>query len=409
MGTAPAARSTLPGTPRRSREGNGAGMSRTIETAGIGLAKVRLDDRSFALNGDPQSDRSRWLVDGLRRVMIERDYHERSKPGPDVQVVLHHIDPDAARPYRRKSAPTFVVAIADVGERPADVLRAGYPLLVRALANLCVMVSGRGSAIAAHFVTLEQGTYTVEHEGDDNAFFATLFERIEPLASSRLVIANEFVPDLREELWRGDEQTEQIRRAGEILDTLDLLPAAFPIEEILPPRDLRHVKLLYGIGGLSYGNVSARHTADGALGPEFWMSASGVDKSALTDVGRHVLLVKGYDADRDAMILSVPPSVKPNRVSVDAIEHWMIYREHPQVGAILHVHAWMEGISSTHINYPCGTVELAGAVAELVRQAPDPGHAVVGQRNHGLTITGESLDEILSRIEGKLVRNVPMD
>ena len=39
------------------------------------------------------------------------------------------------------------------------------------------------------------------------------------------------------------------------LGALDLLPAAFPIEEILSERDLRHVKLLYGIGGLSYGNV----------------------------------------------------------------------------------------------------------------------------------------------------------
>ena len=54
-------------------------------------------------------------------------------------------------------------------------------------------------------------------------------------------------------------------------------------------------------------------------------------------------------------------------------------------------------------------MELAGAVAQLVREAPDPGHSVVGQRNHGLTITGESLDEILDRIDGKLVRNVPMD
>jgi ribulose-5-phosphate 4-epimerase/fuculose-1-phosphate aldolase len=121
------------------------------------------------------------------------------------------------------------------------------------------------------------------------------------------------------------------------------------------------------------------------------------------------LLVRGYDRDRDCMILSVPPDVKPNRVSVDAIEHWMIYREHPEVGAILHVHAWMDGISSTEINYPCGTVELAGAVAGLVRESPDPAHAVVGQRNHGLTITGTSLDEIFERIDGKIVRNVPMD
>jgi hypothetical protein len=34
---------------------------------------------------------------------------------------------------------------------------------------------------------------------------------------------------------------------------------------------------------------------------------------------------------------------------------------------------------------------------------------VVGQRNHGLTITGHSLDEIFERIDGRIVRKVPMD
>jgi ribulose-5-phosphate 4-epimerase/fuculose-1-phosphate aldolase len=389
-------------------------MSRTdAAPASVGLVdRGAVKERTFAWSGAHLHARMAWFVDGLRRAMVERGYDERDAPGPEVQVVLHHLDPDNARPYRRKSAPTFVVALAHVGTPPDDVLRAGYPLLVRGLANLCVIVSDRpDGGVVAQFVTLEQGTYAIEHAGDDEAFFATVFERIEPLASSRLVIANEFRTDLPAALREGDEQTRQIRRAGERLDALDLLPAAFPIEEILSERDLRHVKLLYGIGGLSYGNVSARRQPpiESNLGPEFWMSASGVDKGALVEVGRHVLLVRGYDADRDCMILSVPPDVKPNRVSVDAIEHWMIYREHPEVGAILHVHAWMDGISSTEINYPCGTVELAGAVADLVRHSPDPARAVVGQRNHGLTITGPSLDEIFERIDGKIVRNVPMD
>jgi len=87
----------------------------------------------------------------------------------------------------------------------------------------------------------------------------------------------------------------------------------------------------------------------------------------------------------------------------------MIYREHPEVNAILHVHAWIEGTVATEISYPCGTVELAESVAELVRDAPDPSRAVVGQRNHGLTITGHSLDEIFARIDGRIVRKVPMD
>jgi len=325
--------------------------------------------------------------------------------------VLHLLDTGNPRPYRRKNAPTFVVALGYLPEPPDDLLRTGYPFLVRGLANLAVLLSDGPSGPVASFVTLEQGTYRVEHQGDDDKFFAAVLERVEPLATSRLVIANEFVPDLPPELWNGDAQTAQIARAGERLAALDLLPAAFPIEEILSPRDLRHVKLLYGIGGLSYGNVSARRQppTESGFGPEFWMSASGVDKSNLREIGRDVLLVKGYAPERDTMILSIPPDVKPNRVSVDAIEHWMIYREHPDVGAILHVHAWIEGTVATEINFPCGTVELATSVADLVRQAPDPSRAVVGQKNHGLTITGHSLDEIFERIDGKIVRAVPMD
>ena len=67
-----------------------------------------------------------------------------------------------------------------------------------------------------------------------------------------------------------------------------------------------------------------------------------------------------------------------------------------------------EGIAATDINYPCGTAELAGAVAELLAAEPDPAHAVIGLRNHGITATGESLTEILDRIEPRLLRQVPM-
>ena len=104
----------------------------------------------------------------------------------------------------------------------------------------------------------------------------------------------------------------------------------------------------------------------------------------------------------------MPPDVEPRRVSVDAIEHWKIYQENPHVNAVLHVHAWIEGIPATDINYPCGTQELAESVAELLAAEPDPGHAVIGLRNHGITATGETLAEILDRIEPRVLRQVPM-
>jgi hypothetical protein len=217
------------------------------------------------------------------------------------------------------------------------------------------------------------------------------------------VIDNEFRRDLEPELWQGDDLTRELAAAGRRLGRLGLLPAPFPVEELVSERDLRQIKRLYAIGGLSYGNLSARK--DGA---RFWMSASGVDKSQLEEPGRDILLVSGFDAAARTIILSVPPGVEPRRVSVDAIEHWMIYQQNPAVGAILHVHAWIDGIDATDINYPCGTAELASSVASLIAAQPEPANTVVGLRNHGITATGENLGEILDRIEPHLLRHVPM-
>ncbi len=318
----------------------------------------------------------------------------------DAGLVLNLIDADAPKPFRRKSRGTFVAALYTQSEQPEDGLRQSYPLLVRALANVVLCyVPSRGVS----FTTMERGHYSVEENGNGVTLAQAVAERLLPLARSRLVIENEFRTDLEPELWSGDELTEEIGEAGRRLDQLGLLPAPFPIEELLDERDLRHVARLYGIGGLSYGNLSARKDEE-----RFWMSASGVDKSQLDEAGRDILLVSGYDPENARMILTVPPNVEPRRVSVDAIEHWTIYQRHPDVDAILHVHAWMDGIAATDINYPCGTAELAEAVAALLAAEPDPSHAVIGLRNHGITATGESLGEILDRIEPSLLRQVPM-
>lgn len=369
-------------------------------------APVEPAHASFAIHGKPHSPRQRWLVEGLRQAMLAHGHPEDPEPNGDTTVVINVVDHDHPRPYRRKASPTFVLAVVEAPAVPEKIVHAAYPYLVRALSNLCLYAVPEGDRLAAHFITLEQGVYrsTIDPTVDEDAYFAELYSRVAPLALSRLVIDNQFDPDLEEALWDGDATTRQITDAGKRLEALDLLPAPFPLQDMLSEKDFRHVMRLYGIGGLSYGNVSSRHDAE-----RFWMSASGVDKSDMRVVGEHIQMVKGFDAEQRVIRLSVPPRVKsPRRVSVDAIEHWMIYREHPEVGAILHVHAWMPGISSTEINYPCGTIELARSVASLVRESPEPGRAVVGQKNHGLTITGRDLGEIFDRIGGQIVNQVPM-
>jgi ribulose-5-phosphate 4-epimerase/fuculose-1-phosphate aldolase len=356
---------------------------------------------NFATAGHPRTPKQIWFADGLRRVLLAHGLVETS-PDQAPRVVLHFVDLEALRPFRRRAQATFVVSVIEGPLPTGEVLPALYPLLVRTLSNMVLYLLPEGSEARAYVVTLEQGYFAVDGT-DDQAFFGRIFDRMYPLASAQLVISNEFHPDLEEVLWEGDELTAALAEAGQRLDALNLLPAAFPLEELLSPRDLEHVRRLFGIGGLSYGNLSVRKDAR-----RYWMSASGVNKGAMRVVGRDMLMVKGYDPERNLILLSVPPGIEPRRVSVDAIEHWMIYTAHPGVGAIIHVHSWMEGVTSTQVQYPCGTLQLAQAVAELVRDSPDPHRAVIGLRNHGLTITGPSLADILGRVEGRLLVRVPM-
>ena len=368
-------------SPRR----DGAGPSRNGQATA-----------SFAVVGRLATGSLERFVPLLRNALGRSGLSETSEANA-ADLVINVVDADDPKPFRRRSRGTFVVGLY---ERESHSLAEDYPMLVRALANIALCyVPGEG----AWFTTMERGHYGDTAEAGEEALADAVVQRLLPLARSRLVIDNEFVTDLEPDLWRGDEVTEEVIAAGARLGDLDLLPSPFPIEDLLNERELRHVKRLYGIGGLSYGNLSQRKDAR-----RFWMSASGVDKSKLEVPGRDILLVSNYDHDNGRIVLSVPPDVEPRRVSVDAIEHWMIYQAHPGVGAILHVHAWMEGIPATDVNYPCGTEELAVSVAELLAAEPNPDEAVIGLRNHGITVTGPGLMAILDRIEPRILRQVPM-
>src|SRR5438128_7715231 len=128
------------------------------------LTRAGSAERTFARNDLRTSAVLERFVGRLTRAMSDAGYSQLDRPGPSTNVVLHSIDAGAPRPYRRKAAPTFVIAIAELAELPDDrveLLRIGYPLLVRALANLCVMVSDSADGLVVRFVTLEQGVYGV--------------------------------------------------------------------------------------------------------------------------------------------------------------------------------------------------------------------------------------------------------
>ncbi len=357
----------------------------------------------FTFSGTFSEAPFEWYSSGVREILT-REGHEFTSQPEEASLVFNFVHPNRPKIFRRHAQAVYVVTVSTFSPPFGGPMEKGYPMLVRCLSNLLIGLVDEGEAnLTSHFVTPEQGHYTTSGALEETEYFQEVYRRVRPLATSRLVVNNVYETDLPEELWEGDEITEAISRAGARLDALNLLPTPFPMQKYLSEREQRHLKKLYGIGGLSYGNLSARLDQD-----RFWMSASGVDKSRLKEIGRDILLVKDYDPENSAMILSVPPEVEPRRVSVDAVEHWMIYQEHPDVGAILHVHAWMDGVPSTQVNYPCGTQELGTAVADIVRAAPEPEKAVVGLKNHGLTIVGESMDEIFERVGGKLYQPVPM-
>lgn len=360
---------------------------------------------TFTITGIERSPFLVWFTEGLKRKFSSEGYEYYKDPVDHIRLVFNVINKDKPRPFRRKAQATFVVSIVEEYEKQENTIQAAYPYLVRSLANHVLYILHGKEKTDIYFVTPEQGFYSMSCRLGENEepFFQKVYDRLEPIASAQLVIDNDFVDDLDEQLWNGNETTKRISLSGKKLDEMNLLPAPFPLEEYLTERDMRQLKKLYGIGGLSYGNLSSRHDHS-----SFWMSASGVNKANMSVIGQDILHIKGFNSEKNTMEISIPPRIAPKRASVDAIEHWMIYKEHPKVGAIVHIHAWMDGVKATEINYPCGTLQLAETVADLVRNSDDPSRAIIGLKNHGLTITGHDLDDIFERIEGQVVPQVPM-
>ncbi len=402
----------------RANTGGSLGVVTELTAQSI-LTNAGSTDRTFARNDLRTSAVLERFVGGLTDSLQHAGYTQLDAPGPSTNVVLHSIDADAPRPYRRKAAPTFVIAIAELDTIPEDrveLLRVGYPLLVRALANLCVMVSDGADGLVVRFVTLEQGVYGVGPGLADDDLAAP---RVRPHRTARGVATRDR-QRLRHRSSRAPPERRRADRAdAPRRDARSTRSTSCPRRSRSRRYSDRAISVTSSCSTASAASrtatSSARYLGDELHGvpdpdgPVYWMSASGVDKADLRLLGEHILLVRGFDPERETMVLSVPPDVKARRVSVDAIEHWMIYREHPDVGAILHVHGWIDGTVSTDVNFPCGTLQLAASVADLVRRAPDPSRAVVGLRNHGLTITGHSLDDIFDRFGAAIVPRVPME
>jgi hypothetical protein len=219
------------------------------------------DERlSFTTAGETSSSFVAWYARRLEETLARQGHVHRPSNGalatdtsPEgtpadsqapVRLVLNLCDSERPRPVHRRGQGTFVATIVEGLDDEREVMKAAYPVLVRSLSNMVIFNTRVEGVLESHFITIEQGHYVVRQTGDEQDFFERIYERIQPLACSHLVINNEFIPDLPDTLWTGDEQTRQISWAGQQLGSMGLLPAAFPIHDFLRERYVRNVKML---------------------------------------------------------------------------------------------------------------------------------------------------------------------
>lgn len=336
---------------------------------------------------------------------ILKNGHELVESDQISNFVLNLIDLDSPVAFRRKTQEEMVISIALIPNNMSDLKPACYVALVKSISNMlfCLVAADLDNPMKGYSITPEVGFVEFIYSPEK------MFRYMYPVISSHFVLRNRLFTDLQLKKEQAIPEIDDLILFGKELKNLGALPAPFPLIELLNQDLIDQLYRLYQIKGLSYGNLSIRNNHYKIDGTTYWMTARGVDKSKLSAVGNDILLVKGYDDKLDEMLVSVPAEHDTRiRVSVDAIEHYMIYREFPDIGAIVHVHAWIDDIPCTDQTYPCGTRELAESVVALLRTTSTPGRAVIGLKNHGITITGPDIRDIFSRLKASLKINVPM-
>ena len=346
-------------------------------------------------------------VDELVRYFINKG-NQLSDNLNEINFVLNITSIQNPKLFRRRSKSIIVITITADSNDYANLKAACYSSLIKSLSNQFIYIyTGKSKPFfkcgQTFFTTPEAGFYYIQFDPQK------LYELISPIANSHFATDNLVYDDLPKRYYSGSAVVEELKVYGKEMDKMGVLPAPFPLKEILGEFELRHLYKIFGITGASYGNLSAREVIPELGENTFWMTGRGIDKSNISEIGKDVLLVKDFNFNSGTAIISSPKNFnKKARVSVDAVEHSLIYKTFPEVKAIVHVHAWMENILCTQQNYPCGTKELAEEVVSLLKKVPDKSSATVGLKNHGLTITGKSLKEIFDRIQGKLITEVKM-
>ena len=344
---------------------------------------------------------TRAMIDEIIVAFQGKDHELTANPN-DAGFVLNFTDLKTPVVFHRRSRSVAVISIVGVPSEIPDFRSLCYTGLVRTLSNMLICVV-TGAASRAFFSTPECGFNCIPYAPNDIA------EKVLPIATSHFAIDNIISTDLPRPYWYSSPAVESIKRYAKEMDRLGVLPTPFPLKSVLTKENMRRVYRLFGVTGLSYGNLSAREKVGGFGNSTFWMTGRGVDKAHLERPGKDIFLVKGLDTRGEKVLVSAPPDYnRQARVSVDAIEHALIYEAFPKVEAIMHIHAWINGAIETRQSYPCGTIEMAKEVVSILKTSGHPEREAVGLINHGLTLTGNSFEDIFDRIWDHLIKEIPL-
>ena len=111
----------------------------------IASQALRGGPSAVAVVGDSRSGLVSWFLHGVTQRLEERGYPVHRPNGrdavhldPEVRVILNAVSADDPTSFRRRSRDIFVVGLAELEQRPDDMLQAGYSLLVRSLSNVFI-------------------------------------------------------------------------------------------------------------------------------------------------------------------------------------------------------------------------------------------------------------------------------
>ena len=286
--------------------------------------------------------------------------------------------------------------IADKAENDAQRVVRSYEIGLRCMANLAGYTELTGEGPHDYSMTLitpERGHEVLEgSEGAVDWLWELLLQR----SDVTYIDENIVHADLPEELRGGTEVTRKMQEMARRLDDLDLVPSAVVLDGLSERARRRFFKVL-GQKQVSYGNMSARHDETA-----FWMTGRGVNKAKLDVIGRDILLVSKFDPQAREVHVRVPPGFEDSRVSIDSSIHAAIYREFPEIDAMIHIHWFVDGIVYTDEHYPCGTIELCESTLEGLKLTDNPLRTILGLTNHGIIVTGADLEDCWAQIEAKL-------